>query len=324
MRLEQLYYFAKIYDEKSISKAAEQLFVSQPALSIAISNLEKELGVRLFDRNRNGLSVTAEGERIIGFVREIIHNVDNIHESLHKQNPMPELYILSAPVVSTMLLPEVLGKWQRTFANVKLQVEEAAHSQFVEDYLAKAKAGVRCFGIGVIEDESKAVAVLQNQGFCAEHLGTDRFCCCAKAGTFAQKEVTLKECQAKTMLFHGDTGKDLQLISSASPTAADKVWQVFLKKTNSISVNSLEMLKQMVVGGMGITVMPSMMLYGDHRTETGELQIFDLQDFVAVSDYYLFYPQAQPLAPHEQTFVDILKESFAQWERQKAQFWQEA
>lgn len=41
MRLEQLYYFAKIYDEKSISKAAEQLFVSQPALSIAISNLEK-------------------------------------------------------------------------------------------------------------------------------------------------------------------------------------------------------------------------------------------------------------------------------------------
>ena len=85
MRLEQLYYFAKIYDEKSISKAAEQLFVSQPALSIAISNLEKELGVRLFDRNRNSLSVTAEGERIIGFVREIIHNVDNIHESLHKQ-----------------------------------------------------------------------------------------------------------------------------------------------------------------------------------------------------------------------------------------------
>ena len=59
MRLEQLYYFAKIYDEKSISKAAEQLFVSQPALSIAISNLEKELGVRLFDRNRNGLSITA-------------------------------------------------------------------------------------------------------------------------------------------------------------------------------------------------------------------------------------------------------------------------
>ena len=65
MKLIQLQYFEVICKHNSFTKASEELHVSQPTLSVAINDLEKEFGVTLFYRQRNGLRITEDGEKLL-------------------------------------------------------------------------------------------------------------------------------------------------------------------------------------------------------------------------------------------------------------------
>lgn len=63
MTLQQLRYVTTIANIGSISEAAKRLFVSQPSLTKAIKELEKEMGITIFDRTNKGITVSKEGER---------------------------------------------------------------------------------------------------------------------------------------------------------------------------------------------------------------------------------------------------------------------
>lgn len=72
MTLQQLLYAVKIAETKSMNKAATELFISQPALSSAIHELEEELQVEIFFRNQRGIIVTTEGENFLSYARQIV------------------------------------------------------------------------------------------------------------------------------------------------------------------------------------------------------------------------------------------------------------
>ena len=65
MQIKQLEYLVKIVENGSISKAAEQLYITQPNLTKAVSSLEKEYGIRLFNRRARGVELTAEGKEFM-------------------------------------------------------------------------------------------------------------------------------------------------------------------------------------------------------------------------------------------------------------------
>ena len=71
MTLQQLLYAVKIAQTKSMNKAAAELFISQPALSSAIHELEEELGLEIFIRNQRGIIVTTEGENFLRYASQI-------------------------------------------------------------------------------------------------------------------------------------------------------------------------------------------------------------------------------------------------------------
>lgn len=72
MTLTQLIYAVKIADTKSMNKAATELFVSQPALSGAIRELEDELHIEIFMRSNRGIAVTPAGEEFLGYARQMV------------------------------------------------------------------------------------------------------------------------------------------------------------------------------------------------------------------------------------------------------------
>lgn len=72
MTLQQLLYSVKIAETKSMNKAAGELYISQPALSSAIHDLEEELGIEIFIRNQKGIIVTTEGENFLSYARQIV------------------------------------------------------------------------------------------------------------------------------------------------------------------------------------------------------------------------------------------------------------
>ena len=79
MRLEQLQYIIEIEKTGSISKAAENLYLTQPSVSAGVSALEKELKFKIFKRTKSGMSPTAEGEQVLALARDILAKTQEIH-----------------------------------------------------------------------------------------------------------------------------------------------------------------------------------------------------------------------------------------------------
>ncbi|HEU5028622.1 MAG TPA: LysR family transcriptional regulator [Spirillospora sp.] len=78
MELRQLRYLVAIADAGNLGRAAESLFVSQPALSYALRRLESELGVRLFDRHAGGVTATAAGAEVVAEARRTVRQAERV------------------------------------------------------------------------------------------------------------------------------------------------------------------------------------------------------------------------------------------------------
>ncbi|MBQ8910501.1 MAG: LysR family transcriptional regulator [Oscillospiraceae bacterium] len=84
MELQQLKYFKAVADIGKISEAAERLFVSAPALSTSISRMEKELGVRLFDRTNNRITLNTQGQIFLKYTNQIFSCLENANQELRQ------------------------------------------------------------------------------------------------------------------------------------------------------------------------------------------------------------------------------------------------
>ena len=80
MELRHLRYFVSVAEQGSVSKAAQQVHVSQPALSRQIRDLEAELGVQLFDRVGRRVELTAEGEDLLRHCRDVLAQAESVRE----------------------------------------------------------------------------------------------------------------------------------------------------------------------------------------------------------------------------------------------------
>ena len=86
MTLQQLKYVTTIANIGSISEAAKRLFVSQPSLTKAIKELEKEMGITIFDRTNKGITVSTEGERFLGYARQVLEQAALLEEQYKSQS----------------------------------------------------------------------------------------------------------------------------------------------------------------------------------------------------------------------------------------------
>ena len=86
MTLQQLKYVTTIANIGSFSEAAKRLFVSQPSLTKAIKELEKEMGITIFDRTNKGITVSKEGERFLGYARQVLEQAALLEEQYKSQS----------------------------------------------------------------------------------------------------------------------------------------------------------------------------------------------------------------------------------------------
>jgi len=90
MTLQQLKYVIEVARNRSISKAAQQLFISQPSLSNAIKELENELGVTIFSRTNKGIVITPEGSEFLGYARQVIEQTDLLENRFTNATQSPQ------------------------------------------------------------------------------------------------------------------------------------------------------------------------------------------------------------------------------------------
>ncbi len=97
MNIVYLKYAVTVAKAGSLTKAAEELFVAQPNLSRAIKELEKDLGITIFDRNSKGIRLTSDGEKLVSDGKRILKEIDEMEENLRSARDKKEVFSLSAP-----------------------------------------------------------------------------------------------------------------------------------------------------------------------------------------------------------------------------------
>lgn len=95
MTLQQIKYAITIYETGQFSKAAEKLYVTQPSLTKAINELEKELGLSIFIRNRKGIAVTEEGEEFITYSRQVYAQYEILTDKFKKKENIKKKFGVS-------------------------------------------------------------------------------------------------------------------------------------------------------------------------------------------------------------------------------------
>jgi DNA-binding transcriptional LysR family regulator len=135
--LSQVEAFLGVAERRSVSAAAEVLYVTQPALTTRIKNLERELGVELFVRTPRGMRLSAEGRAFRPHAQRAVQALAEGRELLRerREGRVGELLVGAAPALSTYVLPLVLRRFQASFPNVHLIVRTGHSEEVLEQVL---------------------------------------------------------------------------------------------------------------------------------------------------------------------------------------------
>jgi LysR family transcriptional regulator, benzoate and cis,cis-muconate-responsive activator of ben and cat genes len=133
MELRHLRYFLAVAEERSFSRAAEKLHVSQPPLSRQIRDLEAELGVKLLDRNRQGVRLTRLGYAVLAKARALIRDADSfkaeakvLDKEIHE-----ELRIGYAPSPTALIISKVLAKYHELAPGGRITLQDLTHTEML-------------------------------------------------------------------------------------------------------------------------------------------------------------------------------------------------
>lgn len=134
MTITQLEYVVAVATYKSFVSAAEKCFVTQPTLSMQIQKLEDELGIKLFDRNKHPIAITAMGEAIVEQARKILSECEKINELIQsQQSTVSGAFRLAViPTIAPYIIPGLLEMYNEKYPDVTLKVNELETDQIIE------------------------------------------------------------------------------------------------------------------------------------------------------------------------------------------------
>lgn len=129
INLESYKVFFQVANCKSFSKAAEQLYISQPAVTQSIKKLEENLGGALFYRNSKGISLTEEGRNLYNFIESSIKTLDNAKEKFeqYKNLEKGKIVIKGTRTVIEQILEKPLIKFIKDYPNINIDLLNGGH-----------------------------------------------------------------------------------------------------------------------------------------------------------------------------------------------------
>lgn len=178
MTLDQLRYFRAVCKCDSVSRAAEILNISQPSVSNAISSLEKEFGVALFERRRKKLILTKEGQQMLTMAEELLGRADDLQRTMQALGSEDKILRLGVPpMIGSLVLPALFGEDFRQYG-VRLHIIEGDRTElkgFLTDGQIDMAFLPHADALGV-DLRSELLTELEN------------VCCVSKAHPFAKRK----------------------------------------------------------------------------------------------------------------------------------------
>jgi len=241
MTLNELRYIVAVAQEKNFRRAAEKVFVSQPALSLAIQKLEEELGIQIFERSRTSVSFTPIGEMIVTQAQRVLEEAEQIKTlaSQGRDQLIGKLKIGAIYTVGPYLFPELIPVLKHKAPQMPLEMEENTTAN-LQDQLLRGRldaiivalpfAGPGIATLPLYDEDFNVVVPLDHP--------------------WAKRK------QIKT----AELGSEKILLLNSGHCFSNQVKEVCAEFNSSIGEiqqgNSLETIRNMVASGLGITVLP--------------------------------------------------------------------
>lgn len=160
-----MHYVYEVYKERSFTKAAQNLYISQPSLSAMIKKTENEIGTPIFDRSTNPIQLTECGKRYIKSIEEIMDIQNNFENYVNNIDELRtgQIAIGGSNLFASFVLPPLISKFTQKYPFIRIRLVEA-HTAMLEKQLAQGALDL------VIDNYAFSNTIYDRQFFAKETL----------------------------------------------------------------------------------------------------------------------------------------------------------
>ena len=289
-RLKPLRAFCQAARLGSISRAAEALFLSQPAVTLQLQALERDLQVRLLERSGRRLTLTREGAALYELARPLVEGLDGLDGEFRnklKGLEASELHVAAGSSTILYLLPAIVQAFKKTHPTVQLVL----HNVTGKDGLALLRSDAVDLAVGSMLDVPTDLSYAPVYSF-------DPMLIMAKDHPLAKKENLKLE--------------DLSPHGLILPPKRLTTWRlvdlVFQQRrvpyTVALEVGGWEVIKQYVAMGLGISIVTGICL---NDADRDKLEIRNLRDYFPPRSYGVVVRKGKFLSAQARAFSDLVK-----------------
>lgn len=299
MNLKQLEAFVRVAEGRSFSKAAKDLFLTQPTVSAHIAALEKELNVRLFVRNTKEVSLSEDGTLLYKYAKQMVELQKKIEECFETDQGEKKhgIIIAASTIPAQYLLPKVLMRYNERYPDEQIKIIETDSSKVVLQ-IVEHMADVGFTGTVLEKKHCKYIPFYKDE-LAVITPNTDRY-------------RKLKEERAGDITWM----KEEHIIMREEGSGTRKEAEVQLREAGVrlseldiiASIENQETIKKSVRQGMGISVLSK--LATNDEAEAGQLLTFPIPKSDEGRDINLVYNKNAQLSRSAERFIKVVKEVY--------------
>ena len=292
--IQQMRSLVCLAEERSFSRAAKKMYLTQPSLTKHIKNLEEETGVQLVDRKSREMSLTPEGRILCESAKRVFGLIDDTGEKIArmKENESGSIRIAASTIPATYILPHSLSKFRDLHKNIHCYVR-TNDSDITLELILNDEAEIGFIGREIAGRKLRA-----------ESLWRDRLVLAVPASHrwSGRGKVSLDEVSAEPF------------VSRERGSATRKVLEEYLRKSTNLTLSrfnivcelgSSEAVKEAVLAGLGVTII-SIHAVG-REMESGSLFAIPMENCSIERNFYVIYKARVGLMKHHRVFLDFIR-----------------
>ncbi|WP_106789772.1 selenium metabolism-associated LysR family transcriptional regulator [Massilistercora timonensis] len=299
MNLKQLEAFVQVAEGKSFSKAAKELFLTQPTISAHIASLERELNARLFVRNTKEVSLSEDGKDLYRYAKQIIDLQKQIEERFETEEEGSRhcITIAASTIPAQYLLPRVLKRFNEKYPDEQIKIMESDSSKVVSqivDHIVDVG-----FTGTVLEKKHCRYLPFYKDKLAVITPNTERY---RRLKEESPEGIDWILEEHLIMREEGSgTRKEAEEQLKAAGIPAEKLDVI-------ASIGNQETIKKSVRQGMGITILSELAAVDEEAD--GELLTFPIPGADAGRDINLVYNKNYQLSRSAERFIKVVKEVY--------------
>ena len=290
MNLRSLKIFKEVCETNNMTKAAKKLHMTQPAISQTISNLEEELGVKLFERIKNHLELTYSGRVLCNYSQKIIRMVDESEDLLNQIANLKKgkLRIGASMTIGTYLMPELINQFKNKHEELKMPLMINNTDHIVDSILNNE------LDIGFVEGPFNSAEIT------TDFFINDELILIASPDYFNKEK--------NNIVLEDIAGGKFILREKGSGTR-DIVKQKLEESRINFKIkhvlNNFEAIKKAIMANLGISILPRLAVKEELKRE--ELIEIELENLKITREFKIIYHTDKYQSPFFMHFMNFLK-----------------